>query len=272
MLDELKQLNRLISGLLQIQDRNNQGSRLARQEKSFIDTILDASGALVVVYDEETRFICFNRACEEATGFTFREVNRRFPWEDLIPEEEVSGFKRTLSGIHSESPFLKAEFPWKHKDGKARFIVWEFTALTDGDGSKGYIVGIGIDITGLRKTEKALRESEERYRTLAESAQDYIFIINREMSVNYVNAYAAAFTGFRQSDIKGKPLREIFPPQVAETMVRGLKETFEKGEGLTFVDHFDMPGKTWSLSTRLIPLKNQNGEINEVMGISREIT
>jgi len=66
-----------------------------------------------------------------------------------------------------------------------------------------------------RKTEKALRASEERYRILSEAAHEMIFIINKDDLVEYVNTSAAEFFHKRPEDIIGKSRSLWFPLEVS---------------------------------------------------------
>jgi DNA-binding NtrC family response regulator len=67
-----------------------------------------------------------------------------------------------------------------------------------------------------RKADKALWESEERYRTLAEAAQDTIFILNRDGYYRYINTYGALAYGQRPEQIIGRSIEDIFPASVVE--------------------------------------------------------
>jgi PAS domain-containing protein len=63
------------------------------------------------------------------------------------------------------------------------------------------IVIFAYDITERRRSEIALRESEERYRTLAEATPDLIFIIDPDNRIQYVNSFAAAFIGLPPEEL-----------------------------------------------------------------------
>lgn len=123
-----------------------------------------------------------------------------------------------------------------------------------------------------RQAEEALSESEERYRTLAEAAQDMIFIIDSEGRVKYANSFAAKQLGCRPEEIVGKSQESLFPPETAERQKRNVKKIFETGEDIYVESAVPFPGYAAWLGTRLVPIKNGKGRVGAVLGISRDIT
>ena len=86
------------------------------------------------------------------------------------------------------------------------------------------------------KIGKALREREQKYRTIVESAQDHIFIIDVDYRVEYANAFAAKHVNCNPKKILGKHLEDIFPPELADSFKINLKKVFESGEPLYVED------------------------------------
>ena len=78
-------------------------------------------------------------------------------------------------------------------------------------------LSINRDITKQKKAEDELKESEKRYRTLTEAAQDSVFIIDRQDNITFVNSYGASLFGQLPKDIIGKPRKMMFPPEVFES-------------------------------------------------------
>src|SRR3990172_5456759 len=123
-----------------------------------------------------------------------------------------------------------------------------------------------------RHAEEAQKESEQRCRSLAESAHDMIFIIDSEDRVEYINQFGAESLGCRPEEIIGKQREKIFPPDISNRQKGALQKVIETGkpdyvEGITpFRDY------TLWLSTWLVPLRDGTGKVKSVLGISRDIT
>ncbi len=117
-----------------------------------------------------------------------------------------------------------------------------------------------------------LKKSEEHYRILAENAQDMIFIINKDLMVDYVNQSSLKYLKLNKEEIIGKPVRDVFTNQAFDGQIRSLQNVFNTGNPMRVKSPFIFPDCKMWLDTRLKPLMNNEGKIYAVMGISREIT
>ncbi len=122
------------------------------------------------------------------------------------------------------------------------------------------------------RAEVALRESERRYRTLAETAQDVIFIVDRKDRVEYVNSFAAQQLGIRVEDIIGKQRSALFPPEIAEGQRSRLETVFATGRAVRVENRARFQDRVGWQDTHLVPLKDNASEIVAVLGVSRDIT
>jgi len=84
--------------------------------------------------------------------------------------------------------------------------------VTERSGDPICIMITAVDVTEKRRMEEALRESEERYRTLAESAPDIIFLIDVEGNILYMNSAGGRLLGVEPGTLQGRNIREVFPP------------------------------------------------------------
>lgn len=136
----------------------------------------------------------------------------------------------------------------------------------------GYIEGTFIDITERRKLERALIESESKYRALTESSTDSIYVFDRNLNYRYLNNQALKMIGREYNETIGNGLDEVFPGYICEQMKKTVLNVFNTGKTISLEGRYTFPvGEHW-LNTSIIPLRNVDGEINFVFGISRDIS
>ncbi len=121
--------------------------------------------------------------------------------------------------------------------------------------------------TERKQADESLLESEERYRVLAEAAHDFIFIIDRNDKVQYVNSFAAKQLGYRPEEIIGKPRGLLFPHNISERQAHNLKNIFKTGKQAYFEGKIQFSGQVMWAHTCLVPLRNKVGEVIAVLGI-----
>ncbi|MCL6106147.1 MAG: diguanylate cyclase [Actinobacteria bacterium] len=110
------------------------------------------------------------------------------------------------------------------------------------------------------------------YRTLTESAQDFIFIVGPDDKILYLNNFAAQQVGLKPQEMMGRPRCDFFPMEFTAEQRSGLRQVFESGASLSCESRAHFPhGSAW-LSTTFTPLTDENGEVTAVLGISRDIT
>jgi len=122
------------------------------------------------------------------------------------------------------------------------------------------------------KAEVALRASEALHRALSESAQDPVFIIDRDERIAYLNPAGAHYFGKAVDAIRGQNLRGVFPGHVYARLARYLKKVFDSGDPVSFEGGIAGPdGERW-FDTLLTPIESRDGETDAVLGVAREIT
>lgn len=119
---------------------------------------------------------------------------------------------------------------------------------------------------------KELSASEERYRILSETSPDMIFVIDREDRVQYVNSRAAQQFGKTPEQVIGQARTAIFPPTIAKNQSLGLQHVMQTGQPVSSESPIVFPGGQLWLDTQLVPLRDEAGEVNAIMGVSRDIT
>ncbi|MBN1933277.1 MAG: PAS domain S-box protein, partial [Anaerolineae bacterium] len=185
------------------------------------------------------------------------EPGRRETFKQLMQEHE------TISNFESEV---------YRKDGSTQWISENSHAVLDEDGVLVRYEGSAIDITERKRAEEALRESEERYRLLAEAAHDLIFVINREGNVDYVNNFAAQQVGCLPEEIIGRFHTELFMSDDTEHQQLNLCQVFKAGQPLYVENPTWFPNRRMWLGTWLVPIEDETGQVESILGVSRDIT
>ncbi len=243
-------------------------------ERNIAQRYLDVAAVIMLVLDKDGKITLLNRKGSEILEYPEGTLFGKNWFDTCVPERVRNGvwvaFQQLMAG--QLEPVEYYENPVVTRSGKERIIAWHNALLID---DRENIVGSlssGTDITDRKRAEEALRESEERYRKLAESTTDMIYIADRDGSILYANASAAAALGFDANSIVGKRQEQLFPPEVAPSHAGNIKQVFETGE-LFKADRVYRFGseETW-LNTRLMPLRDENGQVTSVMGVSRNIT
>jgi two-component system, NtrC family, sensor kinase len=124
----------------------------------------------------------------------------------------------------------------------------------------------------VNKRTEELKKSEEKYRSLVESAEDFIFTVDGEGRFQSMNSFTASFFGGRAEEFLGKDLQKLFPERVAQEQLRLVKLVLKAGKSVRDEFEIDLAGhKTW-ISANFMPLKNEQGEVGAVLCIARDIT
>lgn len=120
------------------------------------------------------------------------------------------------------------------------------------------------------RAEAKLKESEEHYRTLAEAAHDMIFVVGRDGQIQYLNNHAAKMSDLSPEKIIGRPLEQAFPDNTGQRSI-SLQKAFT-GESVVYESKVFLSEEEAWLSTSLVPVRFRDGEVEAVLGISRDIT
>jgi len=177
--------------------------RALERQRQFAESLLDMVASLVIVVDPEGRIVRFNRACEATSGWTEEEMRGRPFWEVLRPpegrDEVASAFE---GGLVKDRLPPAYESTWLTKAGDRRLLSWVNRPILDEAGRFSLLIGTGVDITESRRTEEALRASEERYRTLMRHAPEAILVTNVDKeSVVDANDNAEALFGIDRAKL-----------------------------------------------------------------------
>lgn len=161
---------------------------------------------------------------------------------DFIPQGTLQDLKALLNQITSDSPVITSESQFMTHDGEILWLQWRDRAIFDNDGQVMEYQGVGRDITERVRVEAALKESEEKFRTLADKSPNMIFI-NQGGRIVYANEACSEMMGYTRDEFYHPEfnfLTLVDPAQ--EDEIRGYFKQHIAGE--------DIPPYTSTLITK----------------------
>ncbi len=124
----------------------------------------------------------------------------------------------------------------------------------------------------LTKTLDKLEKSEEKYRTLVESAEDLIFTIDEEGKYLSMNRCATRFFQGEPEDLIGKNMYDLFSKDSAELQMGFVRQVFNTGKNVNVKHPVQVGKREYWFTSNFVGIKNENGKVFNVLGISRDIT
>jgi PAS domain S-box-containing protein len=189
-----------------------------------------------------------------------------------VPAEDRDRVLAALEATNTRGEPYDIEHRLLLADGTEKFVHAEAQTIYDDTGKALRIVGTVQDITERKRAEAARRDSEIRYRALAEASPDDIFIVDREGVLQYINQHGALRFALPPQEMIGKSREELFPDELAQLFEAGNRQVFESGAARYEELSFHFGEREFSQSLWLVPLRNGEGEVVEVMGVGRDIS
>ena len=167
------------------------------------------------------------------------------------------------------------------KDGSIMTADLSFRAVKDENLNIEYLEGFVKDITRETEAEIALNKSESRYRLISENTGDVIWIMGIDSwKFNYISPSAYHLTGYTQKNLMKKSIRDIIKIHSYEDISKNLHQrinllkTGDKSAQVmvNYVNIIHKNGRIVPTEVVTTLLIDENGEINEILGVSRDIT
>lgn len=232
---------------------------------------LDTSNDSMVIVDMEGKITYANKATYEIMGYDENEfVGKKLT--DFIRQEDQVEVQSNINKLINGDPVLPHERIITTAHGE---IIGEFTntVLWENDKPKGILL-VGKDITERKEAEKALQESEERYRTLIDSATDAILTIDLTGIVTSWNKGAQKMLGYTPEEIIGKDCAAmVVPDEFREEQQEVAMKVVEVG----FVDGYETDliakdGVRVPVEMAVSALVDHEGNTTGLSAIIRDIT
>ena len=190
---------------------------------------VEQSPVSVIITDTSGSIEYVNPKFAQVTGYSFEEVKGKNPRilnsGDKGPDEYKELWDTILMGNE-----WRGEFHNKKKNGE---LFWEFASISplkNKDGEITHFLAVKEDITRRKNAEKALVESENGFRQLAETANDGIIGLNENLKIDYWNSASEKAFGYTNAEAIGMDLEKVIPKKYRGNYIKLLNE---RGQPIT---------------------------------------
>jgi len=193
-------------------ERRVLAEQLERTQR-LLETVLANLGEVVMLVDPtRQKILQCNSTVVDMFGYQPDELLGRSTEVLHTDHEAYEQFSRDCEPALDRSGVFRIQYRMRHKDG--RLIVTENTLLSmvGETGWRESVVSIIRDITQRKHAEEALRESEARYRLLAENTVDVIWAMDEQLRFTYINPAIYPLAGYPAQECIGKPFSAFSDP------------------------------------------------------------
>lgn len=231
------ELRRNLVKLAQTTTEFQQAERALREMTTLQQAILNSANYTIVSTTVDGTILTFNTAAERLSGYTAAEVvGNTTPvithdWNEVVqraqelseelgepiePGFEVLVAKARLGKIDEH------EWSYLRKDGSRFPVLLSVTALRDTRGKITGFLGIGSDITERKRSEEALRQSEERFHLAFENAAIGMALVSLDGNWLQVNRSLCEMLGYSEQELLAKTFQSVTHPDDLEKSMQGL--------------------------------------------------
>jgi PAS domain S-box-containing protein len=180
--------------------------------------------------DLKGKFLDGNIAAEELTGYSRDElIGSSFLEITVLEKRDIPRAAKLLARNilgHSTGPDV---FELIRKDGDR--VTVEITTHPVRIGGQTLVLGIARDITERIQAEQALKESEERFRSVAETAVEAIILMDDGGKIQYWNKAAADIFGYQRDEVMNEPVTRIIPDIALIKPLHGKRRRTQQASG-----------------------------------------
>ena len=250
----------------EVSERNHAEKSLRESETRY-RLLADNVRDVIWTRDMNLRLTYISPSVKEQQGYTAEEAMVRTPEETWTPDslkfvgkvltEELEIEKQEKKNL-TRSRTLEVEV--KCKEGSTIWTEAKMSFLRDQRGHPTGIIGVTRDISERKQAEEALRESEEKYRTVLESNPDPVVVYDIEGKVTYFNPAFTRVFGWTLAERLGKKM-DVFVPEEAWRETKMMIEKVLAGERFSNVEtlRYNKKGETIPVSVSGTIYKDKKG-------------
>lgn len=261
-----------LSQVQDITDRRRAEEALRHSEERYRELFENAND-LIYTHDLAGNFTSLNKAGERITGYA-RDVAMKMNISEVVVPDHLEHARQMLVRKTTEDIPTVYELDIESQSGR-RVALELSTRLIYSEGQPVGVQGIARDITGRKRADEALTESERRFREMLENIQLVAFMLDAQGNLTFCNDYLLLMTGWQREEVIGRNWFEIFiPEEQGEVLQNIFTEMISHG---TTPLHLESELQTRTGERRLISwnntlLRDPQGKVVGATSIGEDVT
>ena len=238
-----------------------------RERDNRLRALVNVTKDGIAIINQNHKVLEANKQFCEMLGYNPEEAIslHTWDWEAIYTEEQIRKAYADLSHVNHI-----IETRHRRKDGSCFDVEVSMTGtVVDG---QNVVITVCRDISERKETEKALKQSEAKFRSFVENASDLIFTLSNSGLITYVSPNITRLTGYARDEIEGKPLLDFLHSDDHDTYQLFIEKAFKKKTVESPIEYriHNKKGKyTWNALNGNIDLTNKDEPV--FIGISRNI-
>jgi len=245
----------------------------AHENESRFNILAETATDGIISIDDQSTIRYVNRAAAQMFGYELAEMFGK-NLASLMPERfrqlHLTSLRRYVTTEQRRISWRAVELVGLHKSGREFPIEVSFGE--DIRNGRHFFTGVVRDVTDRKRSEEALRASEQRLLAIVDNTNAVIFIKDLELRYLLVNREYERLFDVRRDQIRGKTDFDIHPHDVAETLQANDRQVIETGGPLQFEEVVPSEGSARHYVVVKFLLRDQVNEPYAVCGIATDIT
>ena len=248
--------------------KNNYPTQINLFELSETITANIGVGVYIV---QQGKFVYTSPIYRKLTGYTEHELIGVNSLEYVHPEDKDKVRQQAIKCLKGESSD-SYEYRYIKKNGEIMWILEMITSIVYH--GKRAALGSFMDITARKHMEEALRQSEERYRTVIEDIEEGYYEVDLQGNFTFASDSICATLGYPREELIGMSYKNYVPNEQFDYVYNIFKKVYETGKPIKSYSLINIRknGERIHVEDSVAPLSDKNGKIIGFKGITRDIT